>query len=118
MPGDPGGAKGKEILDWIVTVLRESHVDEKAFHDEATARLQTECRRLQSRIDAMYLDKLDGRIDTGFFDSKSAEWRGEQDCLLRDVATHQVANQTFIEEGVQLLQLAHRWMRFELSPPR
>jgi hypothetical protein len=43
-----------------------------------------------------------------FFDSKSAEWRGEQDRLLRDVATHQAANQTYIEEGVQLLQSAHR----------
>lgn len=98
----------KEILEWIVTALRESHTDEKAFHDEAISRLQAEYRRLQSRIDAMYLDKLDGRIDTAFFDSKSAEWRAEQDRLLRDVATHQAANQTYIEEGVQLLQLAHR----------
>ncbi|MEO8371387.1 MAG: hypothetical protein ABI806_19530 [Candidatus Solibacter sp.] len=56
----------------------------------------------------MYLDKLDGRIDAAFFDSKSAEWRGEQDRLLRDVATHKGANQTYIEEGVQLLQLAPR----------
>jgi hypothetical protein len=98
----------KEILDWIVTAVRESHVDEKAFHDEAIARLQTEYRRLQDRIDAMYEDKLDGRIGSAFFDSKPAEWRAEQDRLLRDVATHQAANRTYIEEGVQLLQLAHR----------
>ena len=94
----------KEILDWIVTAF----TDEKAFHDKAIARLQSEYRRIQNRIDAMYLDKLDGRIDTAFFGSKSAEWRAEQDRLLRDVATHQAANQTYIEEGVQLLQLAHR----------
>ncbi len=56
----------------------------------------------------MYLDKLDGRIETAFFDSKSAEWRAEQDRLLRDVQTHQGANQTYIEEGVQLLHLAQR----------
>jgi hypothetical protein len=67
----------KEVLDWIVTALRESHVGEKAFHDE----------------------ELNGRIDTAFFDSKSAEWRAEQDRLLRDVVTHQAANQTYIEEG-------------------
>lgn len=98
----------REILEWMVTALRESHVDEKAFHDEAITRLQAEYRRLQNRIDAMYLDKLDGRIDTAFFDSKSAEWRAEQDRLLRDVETHQGANQTYIEEGVQLLHLAQR----------
>jgi hypothetical protein len=96
------------VLDWIVTALRESHADEKAFHDEAIARILAEYRRLQNRIDAMYLDKLDARIDTAFFDSKSAEWRAEQDRLLRDVPTHRAANQTSIEEGVQLLQLAHR----------
>ena len=26
----------------------------------------------------MYLDKLDGRIDAGFFDQKAAEWRRQQ----------------------------------------
>jgi hypothetical protein len=98
----------KDVMEWLVTALRESHQDEKAFHDEAIGRLQAEYRRLQDRIDAMYVDKLDGRIDNGFFDRKSAEWRTEQDRLLRDVATHQSANRTYIEEGVQLVRLADR----------
>jgi DNA invertase Pin-like site-specific DNA recombinase len=98
----------KDVLEWIVTALRESHRDEKDFHDEAIARLQAEYRRLQDRIDAMYLDKLDGRIDNAFFDRKSAEWRAEQDRILRDIETHQSANRTYIEEGVQLLRLADR----------
>jgi hypothetical protein len=98
----------KGVVDWIVTALRESYYDEKAFHAEAIARLQAEYRRLQNRIDAMYLDKLDGRIDTAFFDGKSAEWRAEQDRILRHIETHQSANRTYIEEGVQLLRLADR----------
>ena len=63
----------EEVLEWIVTALRETHTDEKAFDDEAIARLQSEYHR-----------------------------------VLRDVATHQAANQTYIEEGVQLPQLAQR----------
>ena len=98
----------KDVMEWLVTALHESHQDEKTFHDEAIGRLQAEYRRLQDRMDAMYVDKLDGRIDNGFFDRKSAEWRAEQDRLLRDVATHQSANRTYIEEGVQLLRLADR----------
>lgn len=39
------------------------------------ARLRSEYRRLQIRIDAMCLDNLDGRIDTAFLDTKSAAWR-------------------------------------------
>ena len=95
----------KDVLEWMVSALRESHVDEKKFHDDAIGRLQTEYRKLQDRIDGMYVDKLDGRIDTAFFDRKSVEWRTEQDRLLRDVEAHQNANRTYIDEGVQLLHL-------------
>ena len=31
----------------------------------------------------MYVDKLDGKIDEEFYDRKAAEWRSEQDRLLR-----------------------------------
>src|SRR5256885_17255662 len=71
-------------------------------------RLQLESARLQTRVDAMYVDKLDGRVDTAFFDRKAAEWRAEQDRLLRAVETHQSANQTYLDEGVRLLELARR----------
>jgi site-specific DNA recombinase len=49
----------KDVLDWVVTPLRESHRDEKAFHDEAIGRLQAEYRRLQDCVDAMHVDKLE-----------------------------------------------------------
>jgi site-specific DNA recombinase len=55
------------------------------------------------RIDAMYLDKLDGRINADFFDRKAAEWRHEQDRLLRSIEMHQAANQNYLEEAVQNL---------------
>ena len=66
-----GRAKGwhtvpDEILEWVTTALRESQADRKQFHDEAMANLQREHRRLQDRIDAMYLDKLDGAEAAGF----------------------------------------------------
>jgi DNA gyrase/topoisomerase IV subunit B len=38
----------KDVLEWIVTALRESHADEKACHDEAIGRLHDEYRRLRN----------------------------------------------------------------------
>ena len=38
-------------------------MDEKRFREESIARLQTEYTKIQKRIDAMYVDKLDGRIE-------------------------------------------------------
>lgn len=68
--------------------------------------LQREHKRIQDRIDTMYLDKLDGRIDGEFLDRKSAEFRGEQCRIMRDLEAHQTANQSYVEEGIKLLELA------------
>jgi site-specific DNA recombinase len=71
-------------------------------------RFQAEYTKLQNRIDAMYVDKLDGRIDVASFDRMAAAWRGEQAALLDRIREHQAANQTYLEDGVQLLELARR----------
>ena len=108
-----------EVMEWVTTALRQSHADERRYHDEAIARLQTEYARLQHRIDEMYIDKFDGRIDEVFFDSKANEWRTEQDRILRAVEEHQTANQIFLDEGIQLLELAQRaHILFQKQEPR
>ena len=103
-----GLAFDDEVLEWVTLALRQSHADEKRFHDDAIARLQAEHTRLQGRIDTMYLDKLDGRVDAAFFDRKAAEWRTEQDRVLRAIGDHQAANQSYMEQGVRILELARR----------
>ena len=56
----------------------------------------------------MYVDKLDGSIDAAFFDRKSAEWRTEQAKIQRTIDDHRSANQTYLEEGIQLMELGRR----------
>ena len=108
-----------EVLGWMAEALRQSHDDEKRCHDEAVVRLQAEYRRLQNRIDAMYIDKLDGKIDAAFYDQKASEWRAEQSRLLDALAGHQHANQTYQDEGVMLLELSGRAADlFERQEPR
>jgi site-specific DNA recombinase len=95
-------------LEWLTKALRESHDDEKRFRDEATARLEAEWTLLQNRLDAMYIDKLDGRIQTAFFERKAAEWRGEQERIELAIQEHRNADRSYVDEGVQLLELASR----------
>jgi site-specific DNA recombinase len=95
-----------DVVEWVAGALRESQVDEKREREEAVARSQADYNRIQTRLDAMYLDKLDGRIDAPFFDRKSADWRREQDGILRNIQVHQDADQSYIEDGIQLLELA------------
>ena len=80
---------------------------------------RTEYNRLQGRIDAMYVDKLDGRIDAAFFDRMAAQWRDEQARCLREIERHQTANQSYLDEGIQLSN-SRRYARrlFERQEPR
>src|SRR5262249_18344656 len=71
------------------------------------------------RINAMYLDKLDGRVDTTFFNKMSFEWREEQNRCLREIERHESAEQSYMKEGVQILELAQHARRlFERQEPR
>ena len=45
--------------------------------------------RLQTRIETMYVDKPDGRIDAGFFKRMVVQWRDEKTRCLRDIEQHQ-----------------------------
>jgi site-specific DNA recombinase len=87
-------------MSWVRDALTQSHVDERQEHEAAIGRLQAEYDRLQNRIDDAYVDKLDGRIDAAFFDRMSADWRRDQE-----------ADQSYLEEGVQLLELARNAQR-------
>ncbi len=93
----------QEVFDWIVRALRESCSDEKREHKDAIARLQAEWDRLQTRIDAMYVDKLDGRIEEGFYKHMRAQWRDEQERCERDIERHRTADDCYMDQGIQIL---------------
>jgi site-specific DNA recombinase len=110
---------GDEVLAWVTKGLRESHADEQKDHEAAIARLQVEYDRLRHRIHAMYIDKLDGRIDHSFYVQMSEQWQLEQDTLQREISRHQAADRSYLEEGVRLLEMAHGAQRlFAMQQPR
>jgi DNA invertase Pin-like site-specific DNA recombinase len=108
-----------EVLEWVREALHASHADERREHEEAIERLKAEHKRLQARIDAMYVDKLDGTIGGDFFDRMARQWREEQSRCLNDIERHQSAEQSYMDEGVQLLELARNaQMLFAKQEPR
>lgn len=56
----------------------------------------------------MYVDKLDAKITQEFFDRKNSDWRTEQTEILGKIEKHQNANSSYLEEGIQLLELAQK----------
>jgi hypothetical protein len=82
----------KAVTDWMHVALRESDVTESLAREQAIQHAQQECDRLNQRIEAMYIDKLDGRISTAFFDEKAAAWREEQSKLRRRISELRAAS--------------------------
>lgn len=100
-----------EVLDWVRGALHESHADERREQEAAIERLRPVYDRLQNRIHAVYVDKLDGTINADFFENMSSEWRAEQNRCMRDIERHQNADQSYIENGVRLIELAQNAQR-------
>jgi hypothetical protein len=67
----------------------------------------------------MYVDKLDGKIGGDFYDRFAGEWREEQRRLQREIDRHQQAEESYMDEGVQILELARNAQRlFARQEPR
>ncbi|MBA2453875.1 MAG: recombinase family protein [Chloroflexia bacterium] len=96
------------VLDWLVDALQTSDAEASRIHQGAIDRLQVEYDKLQRRVDAMYVDKLDGRIDRATFDRLSAEWHAEQEKLRQSIDTHRSSGEVYFVEGAKLLELASR----------
>jgi site-specific DNA recombinase len=108
-----------EVLDWVRDALHVSHADERREHEETIRRHQVEYKRLNDRIHAMYVDKLDGLVDTAFYDRMSNQWREEQARCQREIERQQNADKSYLDEGVALLDLARNAQRlFAKQEPR
>ena len=88
--------------------LQESHDDTSRYHREVIDKLQKDYKRLEQRLEAMYVDKLDGKVGERFYEQKSAEWREDQKDILRRLEEHQDASQSYMDEGIALMELANR----------
>jgi hypothetical protein len=99
------------IVAWISTALRESHSDQKRFRDEGIAKLKADHLRLQKRLDLMYDDRLDGRIDLAQYERKSGECRDEQARILAEIEGFGAADGQYMEAGIKLLELTRNMHR-------
>ena len=95
-----------EVLAWLKEALLASMKDERDYHGEAIQKLQQDYQHLQERLDALYVDKLDRKVDETTYLRLSERWRGEQEDLRRTLERHEKANRSYVDLGVQLLELA------------
>jgi site-specific DNA recombinase len=97
-----------KTVEWMKRVLRESHTDEQAYHDEQVAALERRRAAIQEKMDRAYEDLLDGKISEDLWQRKSADWRDQQVGIRAAMEDHERANACYFDEGFRILGLASR----------
>ncbi len=106
-----------ETLAWVVEALKSSHKDEAEFHKSAVDDLTRELGKIRSRMSQAYEDKLDGKIDERMRTDLHVRYTERQETLERQINSHMAADRNYLQQGVQILELANRAYALYLQQP-
>ena len=82
-----------EIVSKIVAAVREDQNQSAGKESAERTRLETRLTSIRSRMDAAYVDKLDGKIPEDFWQRKMSEWQtDEQQVRIEDSRTRRCRN--------------------------
>jgi site-specific DNA recombinase len=108
-----------EVLTWLREAVSDSDLSERAARDREIKRLEEQHRRLEAKIEAMYEDKLEGRITVDMYDRKAGECRSRSLELLRRINEIHVSEPAPIQECIDLMDLTSRAADlFRVQPPK
>jgi hypothetical protein len=94
----------ESVLAWLDQELTFSIEQDERIRQRTVKSWQDEWDRLQARLDAMYEDKLDGRITPEQFDRKAKDTRSKQQTLRAKISEHQTSG-TDLRAGFNMMRL-------------
>jgi len=107
------------VLRWLQEAVAESDLNERAARGREVKRLEEQHRRLGSKLEAMYEDRLEGRISLEMYDRKSKELRGQALELSRRINEIQASAPAPVQAAIDLMDLTSRAADlFRAQPPR
>ena len=97
------------VAKTIVDSLQADSDRSKASRQQRIAEVQQRLSALRTRMDQMYEDKLDGKIDEEFWARKMNEWREQERTLESQLsALSSPATGDFVLDAQRIFELAHR----------
>jgi site-specific DNA recombinase len=95
-----------DVIEWAGQALQEADANTRKYHTQMLGELRTRHRKLQDKLDAMYEDKVEGKITEDLFLRKSKQWTTEEGELRRQIQLHEQGNSGYVNQGIDLLELA------------
>lgn len=92
--------------EWLLKAIKTTFEDEQKYHQNRIETLTQQAKQLRERIDKIYVDKLDGKIDEDFWLEKHNEWKAQLIRIKSVLNSHDETHDKFINEGVKIIELA------------
>lgn len=108
--------KTNNVLEIIKKGLKESHGHEVDYNINAIAELNRSIQITQRRIEAIYEDKIDGSIETEFYNRKFKEYTKNKADAIESLKKLGEGNTKYYEAGIAIHELAARASEIYKSP--
>ncbi len=106
---------GSDFSIALKASLRESYIDKEDFHKESIKTIRARYDRVRSYLEKAYEDRLDGVIEEPLWRKKSQEWNHELHEIDIQIASHQRANNDYLEMGNRIIEVANEAYDLYLS---
>jgi site-specific DNA recombinase len=113
---DKMAPKGKKTLEVIEKALKENHKDEIKNHTNTMTEINNALAVAQRRLEAIYEDKIDGKITPIFYAKKLAEYTKEKEDAQNTLIKLNEGNTKYYQAGYALHELAMRAGEIYRSP--
>ena len=96
------------VLTWLREAIGESDLDEQAARDRQTKSLKAQHRRIEAKLQALYEDRLDGRITPAFYDQKASDLHAQALDLSRRIDEIRLSAPAPAQDAINLIDLTSR----------
>lgn len=100
--------KNERLADWVKKALKESHQDEIEYHNKSLDELNRYYEQIQNRLNMLYDDKLDGRIDPNFYEQKFKQYTQKKETITASIEKQSNAQTKYFELGVNIFELSQK----------
>lgn len=98
--------KSERVLEWLEQALKESHKEEIEFTKNKRTALNAQFEKLQTRLDRLYDDKVDGIISGEDYMRRYENYTDEQKSVRKELDAVDEGNSKYYEAGYAIHELA------------
>lgn len=96
------------IHKWIEKAMKLKYESKISFHNSSITSLKSQQKIINNRLENMYIDKIDNKITSEFYDNKFKEFKEELNQIEANLQKHNSESINYQELGSKIFELSQR----------